>query len=363
MWRPELIAAVLVVAGWTLAPASAGTMARNHQHITDVEREAEKEERPLFGPPEPADWIHHEDHMENHDYEEAEDIGEYLHEHSPYMLFTSYRDDIGKHWHRAHIRVKGATFDEDHVMDEDHFIEQIYVVDSQRTIVYYKHLKPGEKAEGWFEWDGMKHKNYTYTPYAVCNKHGHYRGVQYWAGLEARVAWHEAQHHRSAESHDGWVKAHDHTAHLWNTGVSPSEWPPHEHQPYIDTMRRHMLRVAVAGPGTWKNDKPTHHPMDQLHRIDYLYLRDQYGRVVGHKHLGHVDNKQGYWVVQMGDWARITHVTPYADCTKHGLYRGLEYQLTGQNAWLSLKASAPAYTPPPKIKKKDYGQWGEHYDL
>ena len=51
-----------------------------------------------------------------------------------------------------------------HPMDDDHYIERIYLVTSKGSLCYY--LKPGDDARASFPYDAGS------TIYSLCNKHG-----------------------------------------------------------------------------------------------------------------------------------------------------------------------------------------------
>lgn len=51
-----------------------------------------------------------------------------------------------------------------HPMDDDHYIERIYLVTSKGSLCYY--LKPGDEAKASFPYEAGS------TIYSLCNKHG-----------------------------------------------------------------------------------------------------------------------------------------------------------------------------------------------
>ena len=69
-----------------------------------------------------------------------------------------------KHIPNYEIMYKRIKITVNHPMDEDHYIERIYLVTSKGSLCYY--LKPGDEARASFPYETGS------TIYSLCNKHG-----------------------------------------------------------------------------------------------------------------------------------------------------------------------------------------------
>jgi len=132
---------------------------------------------------------------------------------------------------------------------------------------------------------------------------------------------------------------------------------PSKHDPFLKfTTDGVVINIGVRGPEA-STEEDSLHPMSAEHFIEYLYVKDQNGRVI---HLqkwtaeeaANEASKPKTKIVFTKFELRedVTHMTPYSLCNLHGLWKGPEYDVL----WEKKVAFVQGATRPNTIVQK-YG--------
>ena len=160
------------------------------------------------------------------------------------------------------IRIRVA-----HPMDEDHYIEAIYLKDAEGTVLGVTALSPGEAPEAFFEGAAP-----NAMAYAVCNLHE-----------------------------------------VWSAPVVRSPEAP---GPWAAKINGHTPRIKMEGNEV---SVKVPHPMEPDHYIVAIYVTDQSGNVIAKTQLSPSD-EPGYTVTVD---PTVTSVQAWALCDDHDLWSSL----------------------------------------
>ncbi|MEE2644691.1 MAG: desulfoferrodoxin family protein [Myxococcota bacterium] len=193
-----------------------------------------------------------------------------------------------------------------HPMEEDHFIEAIYLRDSSGQVIAYQALSPlNEFAFGSFWVDDPA----DCTAYAVCNLH------QVWS------------------------------ASLVRSPAAPGPW--------VDQINGHTPRVEITDEQV---TVVVPHPMEEEHYIVGLYLSDQDGQLIDQVQLTPGAEALHSFSIPEG----VSEVTAWALCDDHDLWVGQPVSLSFAERMSSWESSTALTADEPSV-------WGEkiadHYPV
>ncbi len=88
-------------------------------------------------------------------------------------------------------------------MTEEHLISELYIVNERDEIIMHEQLKPGDQPKLTFYITTMNNITKYVTPYAVCNKHGTWKGepTRVWPELDEKDEMTEEEHIAYLRSH------------------------------------------------------------------------------------------------------------------------------------------------------------------
>ena len=193
-----------------------------------------------------------------------------------------------------------------HPMDEEHYIEAIYLKDDSGMVVASQRLSgTDELAFASF----TVSEDISLTAYSVCNLH------QVWSAPEVRT--------------------------VFNPG------------PWSEKIIGHMPRVLIDGDQATVSAP---HPMGEEHYIVGLYLTDQDGAMIGKTQLNPSDEASYTFTIPEG----TTEIQPWSLCDDHDLW-------VGQSVSLDEAGSTNLYEMSGVLTSDEPGQWGEkiagHYPI
>ena len=189
-----------------------------------------------------------------------------------------WADKVAGHYPVAMIEGNIISVSVYHPMDDDHYIEAIYLKDENGYVVGYEEFVPGETAYSEFE---VLTPAGEYMAYAVCNLHQNWK------------------------------------APLVRTADRPGPWADKvgSHTPVAEVSTADST-VTVTVP----------HPMTEEHFIVALYLVDQAGNMIDKVQLNPTDNPEATYTFALPETA--TAVTPWSLCDDHDLWAGAEVAVT-----------------------------------
>lgn len=179
-------------------------------------------------------------------------------------------DKIAGHYPLVSMNENMITVNVAHPMDTDHYIEAIYLKDTDGNLLGFKKLSPSDQATAQFM---VVDPDAEYYAYAMCNLH------EVWA------------------------------APIMRSGDRPGPW--------ADKVNSHTPSVEV-GPGT--ATVTVQHPMDDDHYIAALYLTNANGAVIAKKQLNPQEYQEAQYTFELP--SGVTTVTPWALCDDHDLWSG-----------------------------------------
>lgn len=183
-----------------------------------------------------------------------------------------WADKIAGHYPIVSIYEQMVTVQVAHPMDIDHYIEAIYLKDSNGHLVGFKQLSPNDEPSAQFY---VIDPSTEYKAYAMCNLH---------------EVW---------------------TAPIVRSGERPGPW--------TEKVNAHTPSAEVSADGT-NVTVSVPHPMDEEHYIVALYLSDSTGKVIAKKQLNPLEHPEAQYTFDIP--ANTTVMTPWALCDDHDLWMG-----------------------------------------
>jgi len=239
--------------------------------------------------------------------------------HDPFLKFTTDRVVID-------IGVRGAdgssSLDSLHPMNENHFIEVIYVKDQNGKVVHLQRWTAEEaelsyvRAHSKIVYTRFKYRDGTthLTPYSYCNLHGLWIGPTYDVNWEKEVAYIEGVTKKNAYVQK--LRFNPFKDHKENVMHVPST--TFEKQRGEEMTESKLLGITTVRG--LSGSLQMLHPMNENHSIEVVYAKDQHNRTISLEGMKPETHRNPVSKYEIPEGTQT--IQAYTYCRNHGLWQG-----------------------------------------